>query len=116
MSGPQPTLVRGIPHCSQDECPLFDGKRCRATGFRAAGVCEPAVEQAFEDLEQARRERDDLKARLKRSAAVTVDSPPPDDLLDRITPLGACRHARTSLRPDPHGNPQTTCIDCGETP
>lgn len=26
---------KGVPWCSYDECPQYDGKRCRMTGFRA---------------------------------------------------------------------------------
>ena len=51
---------------------------------------------------------------LASSAAVTIESPPPEDLLDRITPEPVCGHTRRSLRPDPQGNPVTTCIDCGD--
>lgn len=47
-------------------------------------------------------------------AAVTIEAAPPEDLLDRITPEPACGHTRRSLRPDPQGNPVTTCIDCGD--
>lgn len=52
--------------------------------------------------------------RAARDTATTIEAPPPDDLLDRITPDGGCRHTRRNLRPDPHGNPVTTCIDCGD--
>ena len=54
-----------------------------------------------------------LAGQPRADQATTIEAPPPDDLLDRITP-GGCRHTRRSLRPDPHGNPETTCIDCGD--
>ena len=55
-----------------------------------------------------------LIAGQPRPEAATIEQAPPEDLLDRITPEGGCRHTRRSLRPDPHGNPVTTCIDCGD--
>lgn len=202
MSGPTPNPTHddnGVPLCNQAGCGLFDGKRCKAVGFRPDRFCEPALvelvaerkalkrrlaeidaerklrlESADPDDEtwhtreeylrriKAESELDALKATvasieaaaeeirrgapatalLRRSpdrctcsyddseemtrhaplcphahAAVTIEAPPPEGLLDRITPDRACRHTRRSLRPDPHGNPVTTCIDCGdETP
>lgn len=35
----------GVPWCSQEACPSFDGKRCRALGFRPDAICEPAVRE-----------------------------------------------------------------------
>lgn len=37
--------VAGVPGCTEDECALYDGKRCRATGFRPSSICEPVVER-----------------------------------------------------------------------
>jgi len=39
----RPEDVGGVPHCSLEKCPSYDGKRCRLTGFRAGIVCEPAI-------------------------------------------------------------------------
>lgn len=55
----------------------------------------------------------DCPAWCPERAAVTIEAAPPEDLLDRITP-GGCRHTRRNLRPNPHGVPVTTCIDCGD--
>jgi len=33
----------GVPFCAESDCPLYDGKRCRAMGFRPSNICEPAV-------------------------------------------------------------------------
>ena len=33
----------GIPRCTEDDCPQYDGKRCMALGFRPQSICEPAV-------------------------------------------------------------------------
>lgn len=187
MSDPKPDPLvekNGLPYC-RDECALFDGKRCRATGFRPGTLCEPAVTEALEEraalkarvaelesvrVEQAvklRRHIDELaEARGESNAAAsmsvggrtlyfelpeaaglpgrgvlvewgdgivsagldggplvrlpsgsgsqraTIEAPPPPDLLDASAP--GCRHTRRNLRPNPHGVPVTTCIDCGE--
>lgn len=44
----------GVPMCAQDDCGLYDGKRCRAMGCRPSSVCEPVVERMAELL-SARR-------------------------------------------------------------
>lgn len=33
----------GVPRCTEDKCCQYDGKRCRAFGFRPESICEPAV-------------------------------------------------------------------------
>lgn len=217
MSGPKPnpTLnAEGLPLCSEDACALYDGKRCRAIGFRPGTYCEPALVELVakakgaaggpksrrdrllaereglacanaelgatlvdlrrslaelesvrtEQAEKLRRHLDELAAArarieeyealllacpmghhdgkiiwyrstteadlvawvdrvhvegraghaatLERAASVTttIEQAPPDDLLDQTR----CPHRRVSLRPDAHGNPETTCLDCGE--
>lgn len=40
----QPTWDgNGVPFCDRERCPSYDGKRCRAIGFRPESICEPAV-------------------------------------------------------------------------
>lgn len=40
----QPRVDRhGVPRCTTDECCQYDGRRCRALGFRPDSLCEPAV-------------------------------------------------------------------------
>lgn len=34
---------RGLPLCSREDCHEYDGKRCRALGFRPDRFCEPAL-------------------------------------------------------------------------
>jgi hypothetical protein len=34
-----------IPKCSEDDCPMFDGKRCDELGHRPSLICEPAVRE-----------------------------------------------------------------------
>ena len=38
-------LPEGAPACSEDECPQYDGKRCRLMGFRPSTLCEPVVRE-----------------------------------------------------------------------
>lgn len=40
----------GVPWCDEDRCPFYDGKRCEATGFRPAKICEPAVIEMAADI------------------------------------------------------------------
>ena len=42
----KPTWHDDVPGCALDDCPSYDGKRCRETGFRPGSVCEPAVVEA----------------------------------------------------------------------
>ena len=42
----------GVPLCSHDACPHYDGKRCDVIGFRPSVICEPAVIQLVRDHEQ----------------------------------------------------------------
>jgi hypothetical protein len=46
----------GVPFCSEDACPEYDGKRCRALGCRPGPICEPAV------IAMARRISRDLES------------------------------------------------------
>lgn len=61
MADPNDTIFpqhdeNGVPRCSYDRCPQYDGKRCRAIGFRPDSICEPAViamRQLIKRLESA---------------------------------------------------------------
>lgn len=46
----RPLIALGVPLCSDANCPSYDGKRCRVTGFRPSRHCEPAVEAMAEKL------------------------------------------------------------------
>lgn len=41
----KPRVHQGIPFCSDDSCPEYDGKRCRLLGSRPGNICEPAVDE-----------------------------------------------------------------------
>lgn len=169
MSDPKPNPshdANGLPLCDQDNCALYDGKRCSAIGFKPDRFCEPALIESVGKIADLEARLDKLERRATRPARqadTTIEQAPPEDLLDRITPDGwpigpdgftrvscgtdrsleypcpgcgqaagvrcarpvkivpnpdpapaGCRHTRRSLRPDPHGNPTTTCIDCGD--
>jgi hypothetical protein len=52
---------RGLPLCD-DACPNFDGKRCKAMGFRPDRFCEPMLLQLLSELHFDARERDGQRA------------------------------------------------------
>lgn len=56
---PIPDPNTGLPLCANEQCPAFDGKRCRILGFRPDRFCEPAL------IEQ-RRAPSDAEAKLTR--------------------------------------------------
>lgn len=69
-------LKDGVPSCSLEDCPSYDGKRCRILGHRPDGICEPAVVKLAASLttalEVARRaeanSRQDFQAHEKAEA------------------------------------------------
>jgi hypothetical protein len=38
-----PRWEAGVPHCREDGCVHYDGKRCELLGVRPGDICEPAV-------------------------------------------------------------------------
>jgi len=43
---PAPSIDRqGLPRCTREGCPAYDGKRCELTGYRPESLCEPAVQE-----------------------------------------------------------------------
>lgn len=57
MSNDFPIFVQndahGVPFCTREKCPSFDGKRCRVTGFQPHSVCEPAVREMARVIREA---------------------------------------------------------------
>lgn len=43
MSDRSPRWSKGVPWCSENDCPSYDGKRCGELGFRPDRICEPQV-------------------------------------------------------------------------
>lgn len=72
----------GLPLCDE-ECPNFDGKRCKAMGFRPDRFCEPELLQQAEELARYRggdveaahlaATVDRLRGALERIEAYSVD-------------------------------------------
>lgn len=91
----KPTLDTrtGVPHCSYEKCPNYDGKRCRALGFRPQGICEPAVIGMDVRLAAVETERDSLRAEVAALLAAKVKVP------DR----GERCHRCHSREPNPNG-------------
>ena len=53
-ANPCPTIDgNGLPLCDRDNCALYDGKRCMATGFRPDRFCEPALVALVEERDRA---------------------------------------------------------------
>jgi hypothetical protein len=50
---PRPRWEKGVPWCTEEGCPEYDGKRCKMMGFRPCAICEPAVAQLVEQVEGA---------------------------------------------------------------
>jgi hypothetical protein len=43
-------LQGGVPRCSWEQCPSYDGKRCSVVGHQPEYICEPAVAKMASDL------------------------------------------------------------------
>lgn len=43
VAPPDPRWAGTVPHCNE-QCPHYDGKRCRLLGQRPDTLCEPVVE------------------------------------------------------------------------
>lgn len=41
----------GLPVCSTEYCPQYDGKRCREMGFRPDRFCEPQLIDDYEAMQ-----------------------------------------------------------------
>lgn len=51
IPGAEPEVSGSYPTCSEEKCKSYDGKRCRLTGFRPGGTCEPAMSVLGDILE-----------------------------------------------------------------
>jgi len=47
----------GVPLSECDDCNNYDGKRCKLTGFRPHGICEPVVVEMAEMLTATERRK-----------------------------------------------------------
>ena len=74
--------ANGLPTCSQDDCPAYDGKRCRLLGFRPDRFCEPAL--------LAERQADSA---LRSAAGLAAGA------------LAGAEFCKTDIRTDSAGNP-----------
>jgi hypothetical protein len=76
--------------CSEDDCPSWDGKRCRLTGNRPRGGCEPAFEALLakaDDAKEMHRQLDAAEKRVEELMAivVTVAGAGPFDMIGELT-------------------------------
>jgi hypothetical protein len=45
----------GVPYCTDEQCPKYDGKRCELLGHRPCRVCEIEVRSMDAKLKSLRR-------------------------------------------------------------
>lgn len=71
---PGPKWTEGVPFCAEENCPEYDGKRCRMMGFRPSQICEPAVRQMSADLAAVTKRVDAAEAAAegKRDCSLCV--------------------------------------------
>lgn len=92
----RPIFRDGIGYCSEDDCPEFDGKRCRVMGNRPGETCEPwsiENEQAGGQLRKAlvNRAVADCDWRHRLRVALEVGLSPADrrrELTELLAELG----------------------------
>src|SRR5688572_25862426 len=48
-----PEWADGLPICSLESCPSYDGKRCELMGCRPGSLCEPAVREIVANAAKA---------------------------------------------------------------
>lgn len=75
---PEPIYYRegGAPHCNED-CRLYDGKRCEILGRRPGQLCEPAVKEMAEKLHK--------RATLADAGSLTLVAKDIHNLLDQLS-------------------------------
>ena len=93
---PRPRWEKGVPLCTEEGCPEYDGKRCKMMGFRPCAICEPAVAQLVEQVEGATARAANAEGALAKIAS-GMAWPLTDNLPQRI--LDAVKsEAAASLR------------------
>jgi hypothetical protein len=69
MMGKAPKWYNDVPLCSHNDCPQYDGKRCKETGFIPDRVCTPQVKIATRALRDiAEGEHSDEAPDIARAA------------------------------------------------
>lgn len=75
----------GLPVCDE-RCPLHDGKRCEATGFRPDRYCEPALidlRVSWDQMRSSAKHRIEYLERDRRRVSDLLE-----DALDQIKEKG----------------------------
>lgn len=93
----------GVPRCSENECPSYDGKRCELIGCRPSLICEPAVI----DMADRLRTPPVTGAAAMREAADLIEWY--EDTSGKwLGTLGAAHRIAVATLRSPATNPQTT--------
>lgn len=93
----QPTVAEdGMPICSE-ECTQHDGKRCRTLGRKPRTICEPAVSDLLQYVENLQDEKSSV---IDKRVSISFESPSTvatnltkDELLVLIYALSDMQHA-----------------------
>ncbi len=102
----RPDVTGGVPRCTYDACPSYDGKRCAVLGFRPDAICEPAVIEMAGQVRELATQVSELRAELgnRQDEALT------DGRLDAFTEIAAYLKAN----PAPFCIGNTCASDCAD--
>jgi len=63
----------GVPYCTYEKCPQYDGKRCDLMGQRPSWICEPAVQDLVKENKKLKRTLKSLEQKIKTLEGKKVD-------------------------------------------
>ncbi|MGN6107819.1 MAG: hypothetical protein ACTHU0_22115 [Kofleriaceae bacterium] len=64
----------GVPLCSLERCPSYDGKRCGETGNRPGDVCVPEVRAQRAEFVHLREQHARVHAEFERAKSALSDA------------------------------------------
>lgn len=69
----RPSYLDGVPFCAEDECPSYDGKRCRLLGRQPDSICAPEVKRKLVQLQSLNDCIERMKDDALRAKAIGLD-------------------------------------------
>jgi hypothetical protein len=72
----------GVPFCAKEDCPQYDGKRCRILGLRPDVICEPAIRELIAFWSDTEARSADAHAVYQKEAHRRGDVRHPDAYAD----------------------------------